>query len=53
MREILLRCLLRDPGERFQSARELGDALEHELYSRGHGPTFATLARYMEGLKIR
>ncbi len=53
IREILLRCLLRDPPDRFQSARELGNALEHELYSRGHGPTLATLARYMEGLKIR
>jgi len=52
VRTILLRCLLRDPAERFQSARELGNALEHVLYSRGHGPTLATLARYMDGLKI-
>lgn len=53
VRGMLMRCLLQDPAERFQSAGELGNAFEHDLYSRGHGPTVLTLSQYMSGLKIK
>ncbi len=45
--KILMRTLERDPGRRFQSAGELGYALEYEMYHKGYGPTIVTLARYV------
>jgi serine/threonine protein kinase len=48
--DVLLRCLQRDPAERYQTAGELGYALEYYMYSGGYGPTIMTLAKYMAGL---
>ena len=44
--DILMRCLARAPEERFQSAGEVGYALERYMYSKGYGPTIVTLAKY-------
>jgi serine/threonine-protein kinase len=46
----LMRCLKKTPEERFQTARELADALEQDMYSKGYGPTIVALAEYTEGL---
>jgi hypothetical protein len=45
-----MRCLKKTPEERFQTARELADALEQDMYSKGYGPTIVALAEYTEGL---
>lgn len=45
--EILMKCLQRDPADRWASAGELGHALEAEMYSKGYGPTIVALAKYM------
>ena len=44
---ILMRCLEKHPGQRYQSAGTLGDDLEHEMYAKGMGPTKGTLAKYI------
>lgn len=48
--KIVGQCLQKDPDQRYQSASELGYALEHEMYSKGYGPTIVTLAGYLQGL---
>jgi len=45
---IVERALQPDPGERFQSAGEMGYALEYHLYHRGYGPTNVTLGDYLK-----
>lgn len=47
---ILRRMLEKDPADRFQTAGDLAQALESELYSKGYGPTVVTLAKYVERL---
>jgi serine/threonine-protein kinase len=47
---ILRRALQRDPGRRFASAGEMGEACEHYLYDKGYGPTNLTLKQYLHGL---
>lgn len=47
---IVSRCLERNPAERYQTAGEVGYALEYYMYSKGYGPTIVTLAQYMAEL---
>lgn len=47
---ILRRALQRDPGRRFASAGEMGEACEHYLYDKGYGPTNLTLKQYLHDL---
>jgi serine/threonine-protein kinase len=44
---ILRKALQRDPGRRFASAGEMGQACEHFLYDKGYGPTNLTLKEYL------
>jgi len=46
----LKKCLKKDADDRFQTARELADALEQQMYSKGYGPTIVTLAEYIEDM---
>lgn len=48
--DIVMRCLQPRPEDRFPSAGDLGQALEHFLYDRGYGPTNETLAAYLREL---
>ena len=47
---ILRRALQRDPGHRYTSAGEMGEACEHFLYDKGYGPTNLTLKHYVNVL---
>jgi serine/threonine-protein kinase len=47
---IVGRALERDRDRRFQSAGELGLALERHLYGSGYGPTNMTLASHLRAL---
>jgi serine/threonine-protein kinase len=47
--EIIDRALQPDPADRFQSAGEMGYALEYHLYHDGYGPTNVTLGDYIKG----
>lgn len=47
---ILMKCLARDPADRYQNAGDLGYALEYNMYSGGYGPTIVTLANYVAEL---
>jgi serine/threonine-protein kinase len=47
---IVRRALEREPGRRFGSAAEMGEACEHHLYDKGYGPTNLTLKRYLQRL---
>ncbi|MCU0302819.1 MAG: serine/threonine protein kinase [Thermoanaerobaculales bacterium] len=44
---IVERALQPDPGDRFQSAADMGYALEYHLYHKGYGPTNVTLRDYL------
>ena len=44
---IVDRALQPDPADRFQSASEMGYALEYHLYHEGYGPTNVTLGEYL------
>jgi serine/threonine protein kinase len=46
--EIIDRALQPDPADRFQSAGEMGYALEYHLYHEGYGPTNVTLGDYLK-----
>ena len=50
--EIMMKCLQREPADRWASAGELGHALESEMYSKGYGPTIVALARYMDEIGL-
>lgn len=47
---ILRRALAPHPEDRFETAGEMGEALEHFLYHDRYGPTNQTLGRYMRSL---
>jgi len=49
--EIVMKCLRKLPDDRYQTAGELGYVLEHEMYSKGYGPTIVTLAGYVSELR--
>lgn|GEM_PF-1929512 len=48
--DIVMKCLQKLPEDRYETAGELGFALEHEIYSKGYGPTIVTLAGYLNEL---
>ena len=45
---IVDRALQPDPADRFQTAGEMGFALEYHLYRGGYGPTNVTLGNYLK-----
>ena len=45
---IMMRALERDRGERYQTAGEMGEALEYYMYHNRYGPTNVTLDNYMK-----
>jgi serine/threonine-protein kinase len=45
---IIDRALQPEPGDRFQTAGEMGYALEYHLYRDGYGPTNVTLGDYLK-----
>ena len=47
---ILGRALERDLEKRYQTAREMGDDLEHYMYDKGYGPTNLVLADHLAEL---
>jgi eukaryotic-like serine/threonine-protein kinase len=47
--DIIERALQPDPADRFQTAGEMGFALEYHLYHKGYGPTNVTLGNYLKG----
>lgn len=47
---IVMKCLQKYPEERYQNAGELGYTIEHEMYSKGYGPTIVTLSGYVNEL---
>ena len=46
--EILIRALERDLSRRYQTAGEMGVALEYYMYHKGYGPTIVTLGNYLK-----
>jgi hypothetical protein len=47
---IMLKALEVNPASRYQTARELGQDLEHYMYDGGYGPTNEKLSRYLNRL---
>ena len=47
--DIVDRALQPDPADRFQTAADMGYALEYHLYHDGYGPTNVTLRDYLRG----
>jgi len=47
---IVLKMLEKDPDQRYQSAGEVANDLEENMYSQGYGPTVGKLASYVEEL---
>ena len=45
--DILMRSLERDLTKRYQTAGEMGVALEYYMYHKGYGPTIQTLGNYV------
>ncbi len=43
----LMKCLARDPDDRYQDTHAMVYDLEHAIYSRGYGPTTSKMAGYM------
>jgi len=46
--DILMRALERDLTKRFQTAGEMGVALEYYMYHKGYGPTNVSLGNYLK-----
>jgi serine/threonine-protein kinase len=50
LNEILQRCLVRDPAQRYASAEQLLYDLEYNIYHGGYGPTNETLGKFTREL---
>ena len=50
LNEILQRCLVRDPAQRYASADQLLYDLEYYIYHGGYGPTNETLGKFTRDL---
>lgn len=48
--EIVMRATRRVATERFATSADLAVALEKAIYGRGYGPTFVTLAEYVQSI---
>jgi serine/threonine-protein kinase len=46
--DIMMRALERDLDKRYQSAGEMGVALEYYMYHKGYGPTNVTMGNYLK-----
>lgn len=46
--EIVMKALERDLSARYQTAGEMGVALEYYMYHKGYGPTIVTLGNYVK-----
>jgi serine/threonine protein kinase len=46
--DIVMRSLERDLSRRYQTAGEMGVALEYYMYHKGYGPTIQTLGNYVK-----
>jgi len=46
--EITMKALKKKPEERIQTAADFGTALEHQMYSKGYGPTNEKLAAHIK-----
>ncbi|HYF48339.1 MAG TPA: serine/threonine-protein kinase [Planctomycetota bacterium] len=46
--DILMKALERDLNKRYQTAGEMGVALEYYMYHKGYGPTNVTLGNYLK-----
>ena len=50
LEEIVMKAVDLDPEKRFQTAGDMGKALEHFMYDKGYGPTNEKLAKYLGDL---
>jgi tRNA A-37 threonylcarbamoyl transferase component Bud32 len=50
--EMVMKCLAKDPDNRFQSAGDMSYALERSMYSEGYGPTIVRLSEYMKEIEL-
>jgi len=50
LNDILQRCLMRDPAQRYGSADQLLYDLEYNIYHKGYGPTNETLGKFTREL---
>jgi len=50
LEQIMIRALEVNPANRYQTAREFGQDLEHYMYDGGYGPTNEKLQRYLQRL---
>ena len=48
--KIVNKALQRDPRQRYQTATDMVLDLEHQMYSRGYGPTISSFAQYTAAL---
>ncbi len=48
--DILMKALERDLTKRYQTAGEMGVALEYYMYHKGYGPTNVTLGNYLKNV---
>lgn len=45
--ECLMKCLQKNPADRYQQSDDLVYDLEHSIYSKGYGPTISKMAAYL------
>lgn len=47
----LMKCLQKDPADRYQQSHDLVYDLEHSIYSKGYGPTTSKMADYLKEIE--